>query len=60
MIVDEAHGYTLAGGIGKGRQQRFELLRRIAENPSRHLKTNVESSRHAETGLLELTYGHRN
>ncbi|HXR75383.1 MAG TPA: helicase-related protein [Bryobacteraceae bacterium] len=37
VIVDEAHGCTLAGGVGKGRQQRFELLRRIAENPSRHL-----------------------
>jgi SNF2 family DNA or RNA helicase len=37
VIVDEAHGCTLAGGIGKGRQQRFELLRRIAENASRHL-----------------------
>jgi hypothetical protein len=60
VIVDEAHGCTLAGGVGKGRQQRFELLRRIAENPSRHLKTNAESSGHAETGLLELTYGHRN
>jgi superfamily II DNA or RNA helicase len=37
VIVDEAHGCTLAGGIGRGRQQRFELLRRIAEDSSRHL-----------------------
>lgn len=37
VIVDEAHGCTLAGGVGRGRQQRFELLRRIAEDPSRHL-----------------------
>ena len=37
VIVDEAHGCTLAGGVGHGRQQRFELLRRVAEDQSRHL-----------------------
>jgi superfamily II DNA or RNA helicase len=37
VIVDEAHGCTLAGGVGRGRQQRFDLLRGIAEDPSRHL-----------------------
>jgi hypothetical protein len=37
VIVDEAHGCTLAGGVGRGRQQRFELLRRIAADASRHL-----------------------
>jgi superfamily II DNA or RNA helicase len=37
VIVDEAHGCTLAGGIGRGRQQRFELLRKIAADQSRHL-----------------------
>ena len=37
MIVDEAHGCTLAGGVGRGRQQRFELLRRVSEDPARHL-----------------------
>src|SRR5262245_10368661 len=37
VIVDEAHGCTLAGGVGRGRQQRFELLRRVAEDQSRHL-----------------------
>jgi superfamily II DNA/RNA helicase len=37
VIVDEAHGCTLAGGVGRGRQQRFELLRRLAQDPSRHL-----------------------
>jgi hypothetical protein len=37
VIVDEAHGCTLAGGVGRGRQQRFELLRRIAADTSRHL-----------------------
>ena len=36
VIVDEAHGCTLAGGVGRGRQQRFELLRRVAEDKSRH------------------------
>jgi len=37
VIVDEAHGCTLAGGVGRGRQQRFDLLRRVAKNRSRHL-----------------------
>ena len=37
VIVDEAHGCTLAGGMGRGRQQRFDLLRRVAEDTSRHL-----------------------
>jgi len=37
VIVDEAHGCTLAGGVGRGRQQRFELLRRVTEDPERHL-----------------------
>ncbi len=37
VIVDEAHGCTLAGGVGRGRQQRFELLKRVAADASRHL-----------------------
>jgi SNF2 family DNA or RNA helicase len=37
VIVDEAHGCTLAGGVGRGRQQRFDLLRRIAEDTGRHI-----------------------
>ncbi len=37
VIVDEAHGCTLAGGVGRGRQQRFDLVRRIAEDTTRHL-----------------------
>lgn len=37
VIVDEAHGCTLASGVGRGRQQRFDLLRRVAEDKSRHL-----------------------
>lgn len=37
VIVDEAHGCTLAEGVGRGRQQRFDLLRRIAADENRHL-----------------------
>ncbi|MBU1106386.1 MAG: DEAD/DEAH box helicase [Candidatus Riflebacteria bacterium] len=37
VIVDEAHGCTLAGGVGRGRQQRFDLLRRIAADGKRHM-----------------------
>jgi len=37
VIVDEAHGCTLAGGPGRGRQQRFELIKRVAADPKRHL-----------------------
>ncbi len=37
VIVDEAHGCTLAGGVGRGRQQRYELLRRVSANAERHL-----------------------
>jgi len=37
VIVDEAHGCTLAGGMGRGRQQRFDLIRKIAARPDRHI-----------------------
>jgi superfamily II DNA or RNA helicase len=37
VIVDEAHGCTLAGGVGRGRQQRYELLRRVSQDATRHL-----------------------
>ena len=37
VIVDEAHGCTLAGGVGRGRQQRHELLRRVTADPARHV-----------------------
>ncbi|MET0063030.1 MAG: helicase-related protein [Candidatus Thiodiazotropha endolucinida] len=37
VIVDEAHGCTLTGGVGRGRQQRYELLRRVTANAERHL-----------------------
>lgn len=35
VIVDEAHGCTLAGGVG--RQRRFELVRKIASDPNRNI-----------------------
>ena len=37
VIVDEAHGCTLAGGVGRGRQQRFDLLRQVTEDKTRHV-----------------------
>jgi superfamily II DNA or RNA helicase len=37
VIVDEAHGCTLAGGVGKGRQLRFDLVKRIALDATRHV-----------------------
>ena len=37
VIVDEAHGCTLAGGAGKGRQQRHDLLRQVTDDPTRHV-----------------------
>lgn len=37
VIVDEAHGCTVAGGVGRGRQQRFDLIRRIAARSDRHV-----------------------
>ena len=37
VIVDEAHGCTLTSGVGRGRQQRHELLRRVTAAPNRHV-----------------------
>lgn len=37
VIVDEAHGCTLAGGVGRSQQQRFDLVSRLAADSSRHL-----------------------
>ena len=37
VVVDEAHGCTLAGGAGRGRQQRHELLRHVTADPARHV-----------------------
>src|ERR1017187_6873711 len=61
VIVDEAHGCTLAGGVGRGRQQRFELLRRIAEDNTRHLvlvtATPHSGNEEAFRSLLSLLDG---
>jgi superfamily II DNA or RNA helicase len=37
VIVDEAHGCAASAGVGKSSQQRFELIRQIAADKSRHL-----------------------
>jgi superfamily II DNA or RNA helicase len=37
VVVDEAHACTVAGQPGKARQQRFDLLRKLAANKSRHV-----------------------
>lgn len=37
VIVDEAHGCTLSGGLGRGRQRRFDLIRSIASDSRRHI-----------------------
>jgi superfamily II DNA or RNA helicase len=37
VIVDEAHGCTLSGKGGTGRQQRFELIKKISERDDQHL-----------------------
>ena len=37
VIVDEAHGCTLSGGVGRGQQQRFELIQQISQKPDRHI-----------------------
>jgi SNF2 family DNA or RNA helicase len=61
VIVDEAHGCTLAGGVGRGRQQRFELLRSVSESPSRHLvlvtATPHSGNEEAFRSLLSLLDG---
>jgi superfamily II DNA or RNA helicase len=61
VIVDEAHGCTLAGGVGRGRQQRFDLLRRVAEERSRHMvlvtATPHSGNEDAFRSLLSLLEG---
>ncbi|MBZ5554572.1 MAG: DEAD/DEAH box helicase [Acidobacteriia bacterium] len=61
VIVDEAHGCTLAGGVGRGRQQRFELLRRMTEDPARHVllvtATPHSGNEQAFRSLLSLLDG---
>lgn len=61
VIVDEAHGCTLVGGVGRGRQQRFELLRRVTAEPKRHLllvtATPHSGNEEAFRSLLSLLDG---
>jgi superfamily II DNA or RNA helicase len=61
VIVDEAHGCTLSGGIGRGRQQRFDLLRRVSEEPTRHVvlvtATPHSGNEEAFRSLLSLLDG---
>lgn len=60
IIVDEAHGCTLAGGVGRGRQQRFDLLRRVAEDKARHVvlvtATPHSGNENAFRSLLSLLH----
>lgn len=37
VIVDEAHRCTLSGGNSRGKQQRYDLLKKLTEEKSRHL-----------------------
>ncbi len=37
VIVDEAHTCTLAGGVGRSKQARFELIQKVAADAARHL-----------------------
>lgn len=37
VIVDEAHTCTLSGGVGRSKQARFDLIKRVSSNPERHL-----------------------
>ncbi len=61
VIVDEAHGCTLAGGVGRSRQQRFDLLRRVAGDPTRHVvlvtATPHSGNEEAFRSLLSLLDG---
>ncbi len=60
VIVDEAHGATRPGGQGgRQQQQRYELVRAVAQNPQRHLllltatpHSGVEASFKSLLGLL--------
>ena len=54
VIVDEAHGCTLAGGVGRGRQQRFDLLRRVTEDPEAAPRTRHGHAPQRQRGGLPL------
>ena len=57
VIVDEAYGRTLGGGIGRGRQRRHGLLRRVTADPMRHVLL-VTASPHSgdEEAFRSLLY----
>ena len=61
VIVDEAHGCTLAGGVGRSRQQRFELVKNMSKDPGRHLvlvtATPHSGNEQAFRSLLSLLDG---
>lgn len=63
VIVDEAHGCTLAEGIGRGRQQRHRLVSKISQDKTRHLllvtatpHSGNEEAFHSLIGLLDESY----
>ena len=63
VIVDEAHGCTLAGGAGRGRQQRYNLLSNIATHEERHLilvtatpHSGNENAFRSLLGLLDIRF----
>ncbi len=60
VIVDEAHAAARPRGASGVQQQRFELLRRLAANPSRHIvlvtatpHSGIEESFRSLLGLLK-------
>ena len=57
VIVDEAHGCTLSSGVGRGRQQRFELIRRIAARPERHVVLVTASPHSANEAAFRSLLG---
>jgi superfamily II DNA or RNA helicase len=63
VIVDEAHSCTLSGGVGRGRQQRFELVHELSKDPNRHLvlvtatpHSGNEQAFHSLLGLLDKEF----
>ena len=63
VIVDEAHTATLAGGAGRSRQQRHELVRRLSEREDSHLllvtatpHSGNESAFRSLVGLLDPSF----
>lgn len=63
VIVDEAHGCTVTGGARRGRQQRYNLLKKIAKKPDQHLllvtatpHSGNEQAFRSLLGLLDDTF----